>query len=75
MSRPPIYDENWFRELIACVMVGAVSGILLVPIMLFIEFLIEKNVMEYVIFSLMITASVIAILGIVDIEKQIRKLK
>lgn len=75
MSRPPLYDENWFRELMACFIAGAVSGILLVPIMLFIEFLIEKNVMEYVVFSLMITAAVIAILGIVDIEKQIRKLK
>jgi hypothetical protein len=75
MSRPPIYDENWFRELMACFIAGVVSGILLVPIMLFIEFIIKKNIMEYVVFSLMIVASVIAILGIIDIEKQIRKLK
>ncbi len=59
----------------ACFIAGVVSGILLVPIMLFIEFIIKKNIMEYVVFSLMIVASVIAILGIIDIEKQIRKLK
>ena len=52
-----------------------VSGIILVPTMELIEFIIKKNIMEYVACSIMVVASVITILGLIDIEKQIRKLK
>jgi hypothetical protein len=75
LIRPPIYEEDWFRDIITCIIAGMVSGIILVPTMELIEFIIKKNIMEYVACSIIVVASVITILGLIDIEKQIRKLK